>query len=84
MRIQTKYTLGLIAFSLVPLAIAMGGGYTWSRKALLVIERERLETLGTLKVAQLRGDIEAHAQRYPRNLPRLKGYQPDGVFSRHR
>ena len=62
LRIQTKYTLGLIAFSLVPLAIAMGGGYTWSRRALLVIEKERLEMLGTLKVAQLRGDIEAHAQ----------------------
>lgn len=62
MRIQTKYTLGLIAFSLVPLALAMGGGYTWSRRALLVVEKERLETLGTLKVAQLRGDIEAHAQ----------------------
>jgi signal transduction histidine kinase len=62
LRIQTKHTLGLIAFSLVPLAIAMGGGYTWSRRALLVTERDRLEMLGTLKVAQLRSDIEAHAQ----------------------
>jgi signal transduction histidine kinase len=62
LRIQTKYTLGLIAFSLVPLAIAMGAGYTWSRRALLVTERDRLEMLGTLKVAQLRTDIEAHAQ----------------------
>lgn len=61
MRIQAKHTLGLIAFSLVPLAFAMGLGYTRSRGALLATERRRLDMLGTLKVAQLRSELEAHA-----------------------
>lgn len=62
MRIQTKYTLGLIAFSMVPLAVAIGAGSSWSRSALLVTERDRLEMLGTLKASQLRNDLEADAQ----------------------
>ncbi len=60
MHLRTRQTMALIAFSLVPLAVAMGVGYVQSRKALLAIASERLEMLADLKAARMRTHVERH------------------------
>lgn len=60
MSLQVRLTLALAAFSLVPLAASMAGGFYQSREALLASEKNGLEAVARLKAAELRARVEVH------------------------
>jgi signal transduction histidine kinase len=71
MSLQVRLTLALVAFSLVPLAASMAGGFHQSRVALLASEKKGLEAVARLKAAELKTRVELHtrdAQRLSREF----------------